>query len=260
MSSARMSAPDSDPDRAAVVDELRRLLFRIEGPETPRALSLGLPALDSYLPHGGLACGALHEVGPAAEADAPAAFGFLAALLARIPERAPILLVLPARARKGRPSGQGLANLGLDPSRLIIALTANETETLWATEEAVRSRVPAAVAALIGTKLDLKTSQRLQVAARDAGRPLFLLRPAGAAPAMTASTRWRIAASRAARDRFGLATRWRWRVVLERARNGRPGEWEVEFDHATHRFSLAAALADSARPDEREAHAIRRAG
>jgi protein ImuA len=58
-------------------------------------------------------------------------------------------------------------------------------------------------------------------------------------------TRWRIGAAAAARDRFGLITRWQWRVKLERCRNGRPGEWLVEFDHA-YRFSLAAAMADPA--------------
>src|SRR5262249_56696963 len=113
----------STENRAAVVDELRRLLFRIEGPETQRgALSFGLSALDSYLPHGGLASGALHEIGPATEADGPAAFGFLAALLGRVPGRAPILLVLPSRtlARNGRPYGHGMSALGLEPARVIL--------------------------------------------------------------------------------------------------------------------------------------------
>ena len=40
-------------------------------------------------------------------------------------------------------------------------------------------------------------------------------------------------------------------MTLERCRNGRPGEWLLEFDHAAHRFSLAAALADPARVSPR---------
>ncbi len=44
-------------------------------------------------------------------------------------------------------------------------------------EEALRSGAPAAVAGVID-KLDLKLSQRLQLAATDAGLPLLLLRPA----------------------------------------------------------------------------------
>jgi protein ImuA len=101
--------------------------------------------------------------------------------------------------------------------------------------------VPAAVAGVIG-KLDFRASQRLHIAAGETGRLLLLLRPPGMAS--VAVTRWRVAAAAAARDRFGLIARWRWQLKLERCRNGRPGQWIVEFDHATHHFSLAAALAD----------------
>jgi protein ImuA len=62
-----------------------------------------------------------------------------------------------------------------------------------------------------------------------------------------AMTRWRVSSMQAARDRFDLTSRWRWRLKLERCRNGRTGEWLVEFDDA-YRFSLAAAMADPALP------------
>jgi protein ImuA len=114
-------------------------------------------------------------------------------------------------------------------------------------EEALHSRAPAAVAGIID-KLDLKFSQRLQLAATDAGLPLFLLRPAEILESSAAATRWRVGTAAAARDRFGLITRSRWQLMLERCRNGRVGEWTVEYDHVAHRFSLAAALADPALP------------
>ena len=103
----------------------------------------------------------------------------------------------------------------------------------------------AAVAGVID-KLDLKTSQRLHLAATDCGLPLLLLRPAQTLELSAAATRWRIGTAAAARDRFGLFARPRWHLQLERCRNGRPGEWVVEYDHVAHRFSLAAALADPA--------------
>ena len=126
------SAPDlnrvPDRDRAAVVDELRRLLPRMESVATaPRALSFGLDPLDAHLPHGGLALGALHEVAPETFGDTPAAFGFLAALLARFGQdqarrQRPMLFVTSRRAfaDHGRPHGHGLQHLGLDPARLIL--------------------------------------------------------------------------------------------------------------------------------------------
>jgi protein ImuA len=156
----------------------------------------------------------------------------------------------------GRLHGHGLNALGLDPARLILVETAHRKATLWAIEEALRSAAPAAVAGFIDT-LDLKLSQRLHLTATDAGLPLFLLRPAPPSPsspasgggwreASAAATRWRIGTAEAARDRFGLVTRPRWHLHLERCRNGRPGQWVVEYDHVAHRFSLAAALANSA--------------
>lgn len=236
----------SSPSRAEIVAGLRRHLARIEGvpDDGEDRLPFGLPALDAHLPQKGLAFGAIHEIAPANEGDLPAAFGFLLALLGRMPGRTPLLLVLAAKklARCGQPHGHGLNALGLDPARLTLVTTTDETEALWVTEEAVRSRGPAAVASALGGKLDLKASQRLLHAARDARLPLLLLRQ-GNESVPTAATRWRIAAAPSARDRFGMLRGWRWRIALERCRNGRPEDWMLEFDHATHRFGLAAAVA-----------------
>jgi protein ImuA len=228
--------------RAVVIDELRRLLPRIEG--THKSLPLGLAALDSHLPDGGLTCGALHEIVPETEGSTAAALGFIAAILARLPKPRLLVCVTPAYGRRpyGRLHGHGLNALGLDPSRLILVETADRKETLWAIEEALHSLAPAAVIGAID-KLDLRTSQRLQLASSDTRLPLFLLRPAPTLESSAAATRWRIGTAEAARDRFGLIVRPRWRLHLERCRNGRPGQWVVEYDHVAHRFSFPAAVA-----------------
>jgi protein ImuA len=263
---ARLAFRTRDETRDETLRDLRRMLSRLESlhmegrdGDEPHLLPFGLPALDDYLPRGGLCFGAMHEIAPESEADFPAAFGFLIAILARAPDTAPLLLIFAAHgpARNARLSGHGLNTLGLDPGRVILVETANDKDALWATEEALRSGVPSAVATTLGVKLDLKTSQRLQVAARESRRALLLLRPPGAENAATATTRWRIASAEAARDRFGLSARWLWRAALERCRNGRPGEWILEFDHATHCFSLAAALANSALSEGRSAPPVR---
>jgi protein ImuA len=237
-------------NRAAVMEELRRLLPGIT--DSHKTLPFGLAALDSCLPEGGLPCGALHEIVPGPYAM-PAALGFIAAILARFPPQQDgrIFLILPGYelGLHGRLFGQlyghGLRALGLEPARIVLVEPAHRRDTLWAVEEAVRSGVPAAVAGIVD-KLDLKLSQRLQLAATGAGLPLLLVRPAHNLESSAAATRWRVGTAEAARDRFGLFARPRWHLRLERARNGRPGEWVVEYDHVAHRFSLAAALADPA--------------
>jgi|HubBroStandDraft_2_1064218.scaffolds.fasta_scaffold134439_1 protein ImuA len=244
-----LGAPSQARSRAAVMHELRRLLPAYEGScreGLHKILPFDLAAVDSHL-EGGLARGAFHEVVPEMQAALPAAFGFIAAFLARISSPFPLVFVLPVytERRHGRLSGHGLNALGLDPTRLIVIETAHRKDTLWAIAEALRSTAPAAVAGMIDT-LDLKTSQKLQLAAGDAGLPLLLLRPAPTLEASAAATRWRIGTAEAARDRFGLYARPRWHLHLERARNGRPGEWVMEYDHVAHRFSLAATLADPA--------------
>src|SRR5438552_5035688 len=74
------------PERAAVLARLRGLLARQAGwrEDVNATLPFGLAALDSHLPNGGLACGALHEIVPTTQAALPAAFGFVAAILARL--------------------------------------------------------------------------------------------------------------------------------------------------------------------------------
>jgi protein ImuA len=249
-----MPRPDSVPaltvarNRAAVLEELRRLMPGMVG--SHKTLPFGLGGLDSCLPDGGLPCGALHEIVPAPQAT-PAALGFISAILGRLTHSSsssPVFLILPpyGLGHYGRLYGHGLRALGFDPARLILVETTQRKDALWAIEEAVRSGVPAAIAGVID-KLDLKTSQRLQLAATEAGLPLLLMRPSQNLESSAAATRWRVGTAEAARDRFGLIVRPRWHLQLERARNGRPGEWVVEYDHVAHRFSLAAPLADPAR-------------
>jgi protein ImuA len=158
-----------------------------------------------------------------------------------------LIILSPRGTGLGRIYGHGLATIGLDPNRVQLVEAGNDIEANWAVEEALKSKVPAAVLTL-GAEPDFKTTRRLHLAAEKAGLPLLLLRLGMDAKSSAGASRWRIGSAKAARDGFGLLTRWQWRVALERCRNGRPGEWLVEFDHETHRFSLAEALADRSLP------------
>jgi protein ImuA len=227
-----------------------------------RHLPLGVPEMQAHLPGPGLACGVLHEVAAADHGDRPAAFGFLFALTAAALRSRPGPAVLVATRRAlldfGRPCGHGLAQLGLEVGRLLIVETETDKDALWTIEDALRSEArPAVVAGAISGNLDLTVSRRLNLAAAAHATPLLLLRTSIAAGTSAAATRWRVAAVPAARDRFGAFASPRWRVALERCRNGRPGQWLIEWTHVAHCFRLVEGVADRA-PVERAG--LRRAG
>ena len=248
-------------NRTAVAEELRRLLPKMEGVRKAAPIPFGLPAIDRYLPQGGLAGGALHEIVPGPDTlvgrlwFCGGAAGPSCAPFARSSSSCRLM----GFAGTAACTAMACARLGLTRTVSSWWKRRSRQDTLWAIEEALHSRAPAAVVGLID-KLDLRLSQRLQLAATDAGLPLFLLRPAEILQSSAAATRWRVDALPAARDRFGLIARARWRLMLERCRNGRAGEWMVEYDHVAHRFSLAAALADSAFPRDANENSFSQAG
>src|SRR5258707_12915323 len=85
-------------------------------------LGLGVALLDQAL-GGGLACGALHEIGPAAPGDGGAATGFATALaVLALREGGQAIWIRPdyAAAEAGELYGPGLAVLGRPLQRLVI--------------------------------------------------------------------------------------------------------------------------------------------
>lgn len=250
------AAPREGGDVSTRLAALRARVALHDGQAAPRKiLSFGVHAVDGRLPGGGLGLGHLHEVAPEAEGDEAAALGFALALVARrLAEVAGDALLVIARGHP-MPYGHGLAGLGLDPGRLLLFEAASDTDAYRALEEALRAGGLsgeglasgagglAAVAGLVDAGLPLTQSRRLHLAGGRTNGLLLVLRPAGADSPNVAATRWRIAAGKALRDRFGCIERPCWRVQLDRCRNGRTGDWLLEWDHAAHRFGLAGALA-----------------
>ncbi|MDP4002843.1 ImuA family protein [Methylobacterium sp. NEAU K] len=241
----RARGPGSSRERLAA---LRARLSGPGGPAVPHpVLPLGLPGVDTHLPGGGLALGPPHEIAPAEPADGVAAFGFALALCGRHLARIPGAALIAAAPGQPLPHGHGLAGLGLDPARLLLLEAGGDAEVFRALEAALHARTLPVLIGLLGGGLPLKPGRRLQLAAEGASPPLVLiLRPAEAGLPNGAATRWRIASAPAARDRFGGLDNPRWRARLERCRNGRGGDWLLEWDHAAHRLRLPEPLARDA--------------
>lgn len=250
--------------KARRLESLRQVVAKLERRNADQAvpvLPFGIAEVDQRLPGGGLSCGLLHEMSPKTHRERPAALGFVLALAASAlgARRGHAVFVAGRRALPyGNLYGHGLKELGVDTNRLILIEARNDKDALWALEEPLRAEaIPAVVVGAIESALDLTVSRRLNLAASLHGAPLLLARPAGSAGGNAAATRWRLRAASAARERFGAVARLRWHVSLDRCRNGRPGEWLIEWCHVAHRFHLAESVADRA-PSAREG--LRRIG
>lgn len=218
-------------DGAAPLSALRRAAWIDVDAE--RRVPLGTPALDAAL-GGGLARGRLHEIFAADPADAVAAAGFAAMLATRLPGA--VLWLREAGGSWGVPYPPGLAEIGLDPARLILATLPDITALLRAAAEAARaSGLGVVIAATRGNPrpLDLTASRRLALAAERAGATVLLTRIGAEEAPSAARTRWRVAAAPStplAGMASGAPTL---RLELPRRRGGPPaGPWTMEWDRA----------------------------
>ena len=239
---------DPQPDTLAQLKRRVRALEQGRSLEAARVVKLGLAAIDDHLPAGGLASARVHEV--VGDGGDGAAVGFTLALIARLMLAAegPVLWC----GRHLDLHGSGLARLGVDTRRLIMARAREATDCLWAMEEGLRSSGLAGVVAELPRPLDLTQSRRLQLAAEAGATTGLVLRTAAAETASPSAveTRWRVAALSGAPSDEGVGVgRTAWRLGLERCRGGTSAEWIVEMDDATGDLALAAAVRDRpARP------------
>ena len=223
------------PAQAARIAQIRAAIRGLDpgsDPDLP-AVRLGVPAIDSHLPWGGLALPGLHEI--VGSPGDGATIAFIATILRRLGRGRPVLW---ASMRRPGLYGYGLAALGWDPADLVLARGRRPEDVLWQLEEGLRS---GAVAAAVGDGVvpDLTASRRLQLAAEAAGTPaIILLPPTAPAPQSVALTRWRIT------SRPSLGGRPVWNLDLQRCRGGTPARWCVEWDDETVALSLAAEMAD----------------
>ena len=197
----------------------------------------------------------LEEVAVARPRDRPASLAFA---LSRVPkgDERPLLFVLPGDWRRdwGLPCPQGIG--APDPlPEILIVLPRLADDALWAMQQALRS---GACAAVIGAveQVTLTQTRRLDLAAREGGCSAFLIRRHGDGLS-AARRRWRIAASPSAphpltEEAIGAA---RLRADLVRRRDGPPGSWLMEHEHATGRLAVAGRLADHGASPERRASA-----
>jgi protein ImuA len=217
---------------------------------------LGLDILDARLPADGLDPAGVHEIAPREAGDVAAAMGFAAALGARRlvsagTEGRPLLWCRLTRMgmEAGGLYGPGLDAIGLPAARIVTVALRKQQALLWTADEALKS------GALSGVILDLDPAKctvtairRLQLAAQSGQTPAIIVMAQASASLSAARSRWAVASLPSLPSRLDERAPGKpaFRVELRRCRRGKPGNFSVEWDHATHRFSLVAAVSGGA--------------
>ena len=204
--------------------------------------TLGAPAFDNRL-SGGLSRYALHEVFSATKEDitAAAAFALLLTLRLGADERR---IYWISDERQDRTSGRlypvGLAELGANPGNMVIIRTANMLDALRAAADAIRSKSAAAVILEVygaAKMLDLTSSRRLSLAAKEAKALTLLVRGDAMPMPSAAVSRWQIQAAPSLALAAGAPGFPAFDVSLLRHRGGiAPFEARMMWDHENRQF------------------------
>ena len=202
-------------------------------------VGFGVTLLDAQL-GGGIERAGLHELLADGVADQPAAVAVALGLVVRAAGERPVLWVRQDAQgiAVGRPHPPGLAELGLDPARVLLVRAVDAVATLRAGADGARCAALGAV--LIEPfgaprQLDLTASRRLSLAAQAAGVFTLLLRtapsPPSAATPSAAQTRWLVTSrpSRALQANAPGPPAFVLRLLRHRRGLGEQ-EWHVEWD------------------------------
>lgn len=233
---------------ASSLASLRRRIAHLEqrrpASDWPRA-STGHAGIDGAL-GGGVALGRLHEVFAADPADAGAAAGFATMLATLTADDGPVVWLREAEAEdRACLHGPGLAELGLDPARLVLAVPRTPLDLLRAAADVIRcvaARVTVIELWRTPRSLDLTASRRLAIAAESSGVTALMLRVAAQPSPSAAQTRWQVTAAPSLALDAGAPGRSAFNLELMRQRGGPEGRrWQVEWNRDSRIFIDAAA-------------------
>jgi protein ImuA len=225
---------------------LRAQIEKIEGRilRAKSVLPFGTAEVDSRLPGGGLALGALHEVagGGFGAVDGAAAALFAGGVAARTKGKVLWCITRPDLF------APALAQVGLPPDRVIYVEAGDDKAILACMEEGLRHGGLGAVVGEVA-RLSMTASRRLQLAAEGAGTIGIALRrwrrqteAADFGQPTAAMTRWRISVLPSAPLPVPGVGRHRWLVELIRARAGESADFELEACDDTGCLALPAEL------------------
>lgn len=216
--------------KANIISQLQKDILPLQGLKamsnhTP--VDMGLGPIKYAFPNAVFPMGATHEFFCDGAENMAATGGFIAGIATALMNYRGACLWISTSSTVFPPA---LKLFGIDPERIIFVNLQKETDVLLATEEALTCDGLAAVVAEM-RELSFTASRRLQLAVEQSRVTGFILRHNSRNVNTTACvTRWKISALASAyRDNMPGIGFPRWNVELLKVRNGKPGNWQVEW-------------------------------
>jgi protein ImuA len=215
--------------KANIIAQLQKEILPLQGYKpmaNNSAFDVGLGSIKYAFPNASFPLGAVHEFFCNGEEDKSASSGFIAGILSSIMKSGAASLWISSSQLIFPPA---LKTFGLEPDKIIFVNVANEKERLWAMEEALKCD---GLAAVVGEmqEVSFMQSRRLQLAVEQSRVTGFIIRRNPKNLATACVTRWRIkplpSVSSDGLPGVGFP---RWDVELLKVRNGKPGNWQLEW-------------------------------
>src|SRR5688572_6613124 len=254
--------------KADIITQLKKDILALQGfrPLVHAQHKIELGTINHSFPNATFPLGANHEFICNNNESLTASYGFIGGVLSTLLQTSSAYAKAPAdKAKASADRGAAiwissshlifppaLVSFGIEPSRIIFIRLRNQKEILWTVEEALKCEGLTAVVGEIAA-IDLAVSRRLQLASEQSRVTGFLLRHRPGQLATTACVcRWQIhpVQSETIDGTPGVGFP-RWQVELLKARNGKPGQWQLEW--ANGKFNEVIMKTPSAIDEHKQA-------
>lgn len=234
-----------DGTKTDIINRLQRDILALQGFTSLRA---GYPVRSGELsvikafPNEVFPLGAVHEFITASREDVSATAGFMAGLVSTVLPATGVIAWVGAGGTIFPPA---LEQFGIEPDRVIFFEPLKKREIQWTVEEALRCEAFSAVVAA-WSDISFTESRRLQLAVEKTNTTGFIIRHN---PKQLHTTpcvaRWKVTSlhSRPVDDLPGVGFP-KWNVELLKVRNGKPGNWIMEWagDHLQEPVAQGALI------------------
>ena len=218
-----------DPCKRNIISQLRKDILPLQGLKalsTDNHINIGFRSLELAFPNATFPIGCTHEFFSTPQ-NVASTNGFVAVLMSKMMQAGGAAIWISA-SRTVFPAA--LNRFGIDPDKIIFVDLKKEKDALYTIEEALKCKRLTTVIGEIN-QITFKESIRLQLAAEQSRVTGFLLRQKlNVLNTIACVSRWRITSLPSElNDGMPGVGFPRWNVELLKIRNGKPGNWKVEW-------------------------------